>query len=26
VWAMFSLKHLTAHRRGPDGPVRLLGS
>jgi anti-sigma regulatory factor (Ser/Thr protein kinase) len=26
VWALFSLKHLTAHRRGPDGPVRLLGS
>ena len=26
VWAMFSLKHLTAHRRGLDGPVRLLGS
>ena len=26
VWALFSLKHLTAHRRAPDGPVRLLGS
>jgi anti-sigma regulatory factor (Ser/Thr protein kinase) len=26
VWAMFSLKHVTAHRRSPDGTVRLLGS
>ena len=26
VWALFSLKHLVAHRPGPDGPVRLVGS
>jgi anti-sigma regulatory factor (Ser/Thr protein kinase) len=26
VWAMFSLKHVTAHRRSPHGTVRLLGS
>ena len=26
VWALFTFKHLTAPRRGPDGPVRLLGS
>ena len=26
VWALFSLKQLTAQRRGPDDPGRLLGS
>jgi anti-sigma regulatory factor (Ser/Thr protein kinase) len=26
VWALFTFKHLTVPRRGPDGPVRLLGS
>jgi anti-sigma regulatory factor (Ser/Thr protein kinase) len=26
VWALFTLKHLAAQRRSPDGPVRLLGS
>jgi anti-sigma regulatory factor (Ser/Thr protein kinase) len=26
VWALFSLRHSAAQRRGPDGPVRLLES